>query len=111
MQAVLAGRRRLAPKPAERRIPELQIGGELYDMAVVAVAHANKDNYFSARTLMQAPARMMPCTDPDCTHPVRRVELPGENDAKLAQKLGQPQPFVAAFLPEFMGQLASFGPA
>jgi hypothetical protein len=29
---------------------------------------------------------------------------------KLAQNLGQLQPFIAAFLPECMGQLASFGP-
>ena len=33
-----------------------------------------------------------------------------EKDAKLAQKLGQLQPFVAVFPPECMGQLASFGP-
>jgi hypothetical protein len=28
----------------------------------------------------------------------------------LAQKLGQLQPFIAVFLHEYMGQLASFGP-
>jgi hypothetical protein len=33
-----------------------------------------------------------------------------EKDAKLAQKLGQLQPFKAVFLQECMGQLASFGP-
>ena len=35
----------------------------------------------------------------------------GEKDAKLAQKLGQLQPFTAVFPQECMGQLASFGPA
>ena len=34
----------------------------------------------------------------------------GEKDAKLTQKLGQLQPFVPVFPPEYMGQLASFGP-
>jgi hypothetical protein len=34
-----------------------------------------------------------------------------EKDAKLAQKLGQLQPFMAVFLLECMGQLVSFGPA
>ena len=33
-----------------------------------------------------------------------------ESDAKLAQKLGQLQPFLAVFPQECMGQLASFGP-
>jgi hypothetical protein len=33
-----------------------------------------------------------------------------EKDAKLAQKLGQLQPFVAVFPQGCMGQLASFGP-
>ena len=33
-----------------------------------------------------------------------------EKDAKLAQKLDQLQPFMAVFLLECMGQLASFGP-
>ena len=34
----------------------------------------------------------------------------GEKEAKLAQKLGQLQPFIAVFPHECMGQLASFGP-
>ena len=34
----------------------------------------------------------------------------GEEDAKLAQKLGQLQPFLAVFQLECVGQLASFGP-
>ena len=33
-----------------------------------------------------------------------------EKDAKLAQKLGQLQPFIAVFPPECTGQLAYFGP-
>ena len=33
-----------------------------------------------------------------------------EKDAKLAQKLGQFQPFLAVFLLECMGQLVYFGP-
>ena len=33
-----------------------------------------------------------------------------EKDTKLAQKLGQLQPFMAVFLLECTGQLASFGP-
>jgi hypothetical protein len=34
----------------------------------------------------------------------------GKRDAKLAQKLGQLQPFIAVFSQECIGQLASFGP-
>jgi hypothetical protein len=33
-----------------------------------------------------------------------------EKDTKLAQKLGQLQPFIAVFPQKCMGQLASFGP-
>jgi hypothetical protein len=43
----------------------------------------------------------------------RRVEGLGGTrveDAKLAQKLGQPQPFVAVFPREHVGQLAPSGP-
>ena len=36
---------------------------------------------------------------------------PSEKDAKLAQKLGQLQPFIAVFPQECVGQLASFGPS
>ena len=39
-----------------------------------------------------------------------RIALQGEKDAKLAQKLGQPQPFIAVFPQECMGRLAYFGP-
>jgi hypothetical protein len=39
-------------------------------------------------------------------------KVQSEKDAKLAQKLGQLQPFTAAVFPqECMGQLASSGPA
>jgi hypothetical protein len=34
----------------------------------------------------------------------------GEKDAKLAQKLGQLQPFIVVFPKDCMGQLAFFGP-
>jgi hypothetical protein len=44
-------------------------------------------------------------------HPRSLEPDAGERDAKLAQKLGQPQPFVAAGSPqECMGQPAPFGP-
>jgi hypothetical protein len=39
----------------------------------------------------------------DCGHP-------GEKGSKLAQKLGQLQPFLAIFPPECTGQLSSSGP-
>ena len=39
-----------------------------------------------------------------------RTSDQSEKDAKLAQKLGQLQPFIAMFPRECMGQLASFGP-
>ena len=35
---------------------------------------------------------------------------PGERDAELAQKLGQPQPFAPVFRQGCVGQLAVFGP-
>jgi hypothetical protein len=41
---------------------------------------------------------------------VERTVPPSEKDAKLAQTLGQLQPFVAAFPQECTGQIASFGP-
>jgi hypothetical protein len=37
-----------------------------------------------------------------------RLRAAGEKDAKLAQKLGQLQPFIAVYPQECMGQLASF---
>ena len=41
----------------------------------------------------------------------RRPPTPySEKDAKLAQMLGQLQPFLAVFAPECVGQLAYFGP-
>jgi hypothetical protein len=40
----------------------------------------------------------------------RSLARPSERDAKLAQKLGQLQPFIVLFQQECMGQLASFRP-
>jgi hypothetical protein len=39
-----------------------------------------------------------------------QCSLSSEKDTKLAQKLGQLQPFIAVFPQECVGQLASFGP-
>ena len=44
-----------------------------------------------------------------CPQPARQRGQ-SEKDAKLAQKLGQLQPFIVVFPQECMGQLASFGP-
>ena len=43
-------------------------------------------------------------------HGVDKLPAQSEKDAKLAQKLGQLQPFLAEFPQECAGQLASFGP-
>ena len=40
----------------------------------------------------------------------RLAHAAGENEAQLAQKLGQLQPLIALFSQECMGQLAFFGP-
>jgi hypothetical protein len=46
----------------------------------------------------------------DCRSSGSYTAILSEKDAKLAQKLGQLQPFIAVFPPECMGQLAYFGP-
>ena len=51
--------------------------------------------------------------DPAPAHPLHVVaagDAASEKDAKLAQKLGQLQPFIAVFPHACMGQLASVGP-
>jgi hypothetical protein len=48
-----------------------------------------------------------------CNAQVRKMRtqvLKSERDSRLAQNLGQLQPFTAGFPQECMGQLASFGP-
>jgi hypothetical protein len=56
------------------------------------------------------------CPDPgSCAadrrrHPRPALAHPSEKDAKLAQNLGQLQPFIDVLPQECMGQLASFGP-
>ena len=47
---------------------------------------------------------------PATPHTAAAPPRPGEKEAKLAQQLGQLQPFIAAFPQECMGQLACFGP-
>jgi hypothetical protein len=48
----------------------------------------------------------------DIQGPLKMTSPPmSEKDAKLAQKLGQLQPFIAVFPQAFAGQLAFFGPA
>jgi hypothetical protein len=54
------------------------------------------------------PGRAAPPTRTRRSPPPAAAHLPGEKDAKLAQKLGQLQPFRAVFPQECMGQLASF---
>ena len=49
-------------------------------------------------------------SDGRCAAAVGGVDT-GENDAELAQKFGQLQPFIAVFPQGCMGKLPSFGPA
>ena len=58
-----------------------------------------------------AAGRLGPQTRPPDLAPAPASDLaPSEKDVKLAQKLGQLQPFTVVFPQEGMGQLAPFGP-
>jgi hypothetical protein len=55
-------------------------------------------------------AQDFPGWGPGPDAPVFEKLFESEKETKLAQKLGQRQPFIAVFPPECMGELASFGP-
>jgi hypothetical protein len=59
----------------------------------------------------QLPALLRAAALPACGAAGVQLSPPGERDTKLAQKLGQLQPFIAVYPQESMGQLASFGPS
>ena len=70
--AIMAGRRRTQPKPGEAPIPELTLGYEHYDFNVAAIGFWNLDNYNANRNMFLAMDNMMPCDNPDCSHPITR---------------------------------------
>ena len=62
------------------------------------------------RTLLHAASDQYGSADVEIRDLGGRGRVHSEKDAKLAQKLGQLQLFIAVFPQESMGQLAFFGP-
>jgi hypothetical protein len=84
-------------------------------LSALSVLHSKSilyETFVCARRALNSPKRRFPAwavhgaVGADC----RRDWGQSEKDTKLAQKLGQLQPFTATFPQELMGQLASFGP-
>ena len=64
-----------APKEREGRRPAFEAGYVHDQYSVVALALSNLDYYWALKVMLDALRGMLPCTDPNCTHPLRRVDI------------------------------------
>ena len=75
VQATLAFSQQSQPKPTEGHHTEFDAGYRGHKATVVTVALANLDNYWTLKVQLDAIRGMLPCDDPQCSHPIVRVDL------------------------------------
>ena len=75
MQGILAFSQQSQPKPTEGHRTEFDAGYRGHKATVVTVALANLDNYWTLKVQLDAIRGMLPCDDPQCSHPIVRVDL------------------------------------
>ena len=75
VQGILAFSQQSQPKPTEGHRTEFDAGYRGHKATVVTVALANLDNYWTLKVQLDAIRGMLPCDDPQCSHPIVRVDL------------------------------------
>ena len=63
-------------KVAEGRRGEFEAGYVHSQYSPIAIALSNLDCYFSVKVQLDAIRGLLPCDDPSCSHPLRRIDLP-----------------------------------
>ena len=83
-------------------------------LRALSILHSESFSYGAfvwARRALNSPKRRFPARAVRAQLPRYGAADQSEEDAKLAQKLGQPQPLIAVSSQRCMGQLVSFGQA
>ena len=75
IQAIMWFKQRRKPREREGYRPEFRAGYVNHDAQVLTIAMANLDNYWTVKLTIEAIRDMMPCSDPNCPHPIRRVAV------------------------------------
>ena len=75
VQAIVAFMEQCAANPTEGHRVEFAAGYRGQQSSVVAISLANLDNYWTLKVQLDALRGLMPCSNPNCTHPLRRVDL------------------------------------
>ena len=75
VQAILAFVAQTARKATEGHRPEFLAGYCAQNASVVAVALANMDCYWTLKVQLDALRGLIPCDDPQCSHPVMKVKI------------------------------------
>jgi hypothetical protein len=70
-----AHQRHTTAKQREGRRVEFDAGYVHHQYSVVAIALSNLDNYWALLSMLCALRGLLPCTDPNCAHALRRVSL------------------------------------
>lgn len=75
VQAILGFVAQTARKPTESHRPEFLAGYCAQNASVIAVALANMDCYWTLKVQLDALRGLIPCNNPNCPHPVRKVAI------------------------------------
>ena len=75
VQAILGFVMQTARKPTEGHRPEFLAGYCAQNASVIAVALANMDCFWTLKVQLDALRGLIPCSNPNCPHPVRKVAL------------------------------------
>jgi hypothetical protein len=75
VQAIVAFAEQCVVGPTEGHRAEFSAGYRGQQSSVVAISLANLDNYWTLKVQLDALRGLMPCSNPNCTHPLRRVDL------------------------------------
>ena len=75
VQAIVAFAEQCVASPTEGHRVEFAAGYRGQQSSVVAISLANLDNYWTLKVQLDALRGLMPCTNPNCAHPLRRVDL------------------------------------
>ena len=83
VQAIMWFKQRTQSRGTESYRPEFRAGYCHHDAQVLTICIANLDNYWTVKLTIDAIRAMMPCTDPACDHPIRRVLLDARGSFRL----------------------------
>ena len=91
VQGCLALKQRSKSNPGEDPRAEFAAGYRHHDSNLVCIALANLDNYWAHLFTLRAIKAALPCSDPNCKHPWKRVALDARGSYRMERACSAPR--------------------